>query len=371
MKFSVRDIRFQILAVVALLLMIGLVFIYNTSVIQAMRLNKPEVYFFAKQFVSIIVGFLVMMAAYRVPLDFYKRNVRLIFLITLIALIVVFFMPQINGAKRWITFPFFSFQPSELAKFTVILYLAYYLDKKSDRMVEFVTGFLPATILIGILAALIIMEPDFGSTMLIVMVAFAMFLVGGARLSHIFGIVGIVLPILIATMLMGDYRRARILNFLDPWDDPQGVGYQLIQSLAAVGSGGFFGKGLGASTQKLSYLPEPHTDFIYAIIAEETGFIGALLVFLLVLFLFRRMLDVTFAQSDKFNKLLIFGLSFLLFVQSFIHIFVVLGVLPTKGLTFPLVSYGGSAIVIDLFFIGVILRAIEECGMVNKQLKAE
>lgn len=354
-----KDIRFQILSASVILIMIGLVFIYSTGSLQAIRLEKTETYFFLKQFVSVIVGFGALFIAYNIPLDFYRRRVALIFFITLLFLVIVFFMPSINGAKRWIPLPIFSFQPSELAKFTAVLYLAHYLDKKSDKMVDFMKGFLPATLLVGILAALIILEPDFGTTFIIVVVSFAMFLVGGAKLRHVFGMVGIVLPILMSALLFG-YRKGRLLSFLDPWGDRYGGGYQLIQSLAAVGSGGAIGKGVGNSTQKLFFLPEAHTDFIYAIIAEETGLIGAGLLFLLIVFLFRVTLKAAFNNDDKFKKLLIFGLSLMLFVQSFVHVFVVLGLMPTKGITLPFVSYGGSAMVFSLFFIGVILRSIEE-----------
>ena len=330
---NIKDIRFQILSICALLIMIGLIFIYNTSAPQAIRLEKHELYFFIKQFIHVIIGFIALMIAYKIPLEFYRRFVMPIFFITLLLLIVVFFMPGANGAKRWIYLPFVTFQPSEIAKFTVVLYLAHYLDKKNDKM---------------------------WATTLIVIVAFTMFIVGGARLTHIFGIIGIVLPVLVAALLAGEYRKARLLNFLDPWQDQYGVGYQLIQSLASVGSGGLFGRGLGNSTQKLFFLPEAHTDFIYAIIAEETGLIGASIVFLIIVFLFRKNLQAAFIHEDKFKRLLVFGLSFLIFVQSFVHVFVVIGLLPTKGLTLPFVSYGGSAIVVTMFFIGVILRSIDE-----------
>lgn len=354
-----KDVRFQILASCVALVMVGLIFIYSTGSMQAIRLGRSETYFFLKQFISVIVGFGALFLAYNIPVNFYRKNVMLIFFVTLVLLIAVFFMPSINGARRWILLPFFSFQPSELAKFTAILYLAHYLDKKSDKMVDFMKGFLPATLLVGILAALIILEPDFGTTFIIVIVSFAMFLVGGARLGHIFGVVGIVLPILMSALLFG-YRKGRLLSFLDPWGDRFGGGYQLIQSLAAVGSGGVIGKGVGSSTQKLFFLPEAHTDFIYAIIAEETGLIGAGLLFLLIVFFFRATLRSAFENKDKFKKLLVFGIALMLFVQSFVHVFVVLGLMPTKGITLPFVSYGGSAMVFSLFFVGIILRSIEE-----------
>ncbi len=354
-----RDIRVQILGTCALLIIVGLVFIYSTGSVQAMRLERSEMFFFFKQFISVILGFIVMFVAYHIPLEFYRRNVVLIYFITIVLLLVVFMMPEINGARRWIVLPMYSFQPSELAKFTAVLYLAHYLDKKNDAMSKFGKGFLPATILVGILASLIMLEPDFGTTVIIVVVSFAMFLVGGARLIHIFGVVGIVLPILASALLFG-YRKGRLLSFLDPWGDRYGGGYQLIQSLAAVGSGGFFGKGVGSSTQKLFFLPEAHTDFIYAIIAEETGLIGAGILFLLVVFFFRASLRAAFNHEDKFRRLLIFGISLVIFMQSVMHVCVVLGLMPTKGITLPFVSYGGSAMLVSLFFVGVILRSIEE-----------
>ena len=359
-KIDVRDIRFQILGICTLLIMLGFIFIYNASIPYANRLGRGDMYFFIKQFVSVIVGFMALFTAYKIPLNFYRKHVMLIFAVTLLLLIVVLFMPALNGAKRWISLFSVTFQPSEIAKFSVVLYLAHYLDKKDNRMWDLMTGFLPATLLVGLLAALIIIEPDFGTTMLIVIVAFSMFLVGGARLMHIFGIVGIVFPILIAVMFVEDYRKARFFSFLNPWEDRFGIGYQLTQSLMSTGSGGLMGKGVGNSIQKLSFLPEAHTDFIFAIIAEETGIIGATCVLFLILYLFNKQLSVAYMHKDKFRRLLVFGLSLMFFVQSFVHAYVVLGMLPTKGLTLPFISYGGTAIVMSMFFIGVILRSIEE-----------
>ena len=356
---NLRDVKIQILITSALLVMIGLAFIYTTGSVQSVRLGKNELYFFVKQFISVGIGFLLLVMAYNTPISVYRKNVMLIFFITLVLLVAVYFMPAINGARRWIVLPIYSFQPSELAKFTAVLYLAHYLDKKTTKMIDFAKGFLPATLLVGLLASLILFEPDLGTTVIIVTVSFSMLLAGGARLLHIFGMVGLVLPILMSMMLFG-YRRGRILSFLDPWEDRFGVGYQLIQSLAAVGSGGPIGKGVGNSTQKLFFLPEAHTDFIFAIIAEETGMIGTSIITVLILFLFRVQLKAAFDHKDRFHRLLIFGLALTFFMQSFIHIFVVLGLLPTKGITLPFVSYGGSAIVFALFSIGVILRSIEE-----------
>ncbi len=354
-----KDVRVQLLSTSILLALIGLVFIYSTGSVQAMRLERTETYFFLRQFAHVIIGLGAMIVAYNIPLSLYRRLVVPIYFFTLVLLFIVLFMPEINGASRWLKLGPVTFQPSEMAKFTAILYLAHYFDKKSDRVGELFKGIMPATIMVGILAAFIILEPDFGTTFIIVVVACGMFIVGGARPMYFFGLLGIVIPVLASALLFG-YRKGRVLSFLDPWGDRYGVGYQLIQSLAAVGSGGFFGKGVGNSTQKLFFLPEAHTDFIYAIIAEETGLIGAGAIFLLVVFFFKKTLDIALAQEDKYRKLLVVGIGLTIFIQSVIHVFVTLGLAPTKGLTLPFVSYGGSAMLINMFFLGVILRAANE-----------
>ncbi len=268
---ELRDNRLLILVIISMLVMGGLIFILSAGSMQAISLGRQELYFFQKQMVSIIVGFFAMYTAYKVPLASWRKYVIPLYFITLILLVMVFFYRPINGAHRWLLLPGFSFQPSELAKFTLVLYLAHYLEKKEDMLKDFSKGFLPASILLGLIGALILSEPDFGTTFLMIAILLAMFLIGGASIKHIGGMLGFISPILIAGMMMG-YRKARLLSFLDPWADQYRTGYQLIQSLAAVGSGKVFGKGIGNSSQKLHFLPEAHTDFIYAIIAEETGF---------------------------------------------------------------------------------------------------
>jgi cell division protein FtsW len=226
-------------------------------------------------------------------------------------------------------------------------------------MADFSRGFLPATIMVGTLAALIMLEPDFGTTVLISAVAVTLFIVGGAKGRHIVGILGFLLPLFIASLFLG-YRRGRLLMFLDPWADRFGVGYQLVQSLSAVGSGGIHGKGIGNSTQKLFFLPEAHTDFVYAIISEETGLLGAIGVALAMVLFFRIAINAALRHTDRYKRLVLIGVSCMLFYQTIINVWVVLGVLPTKGITLPFISYGGSALMIALFFVGILLRGIEE-----------
>jgi cell division protein FtsW len=354
-----KDARFQLIFLTFCLVMVGMTFVYSAGSLQALRLNKVDTYFLMKQLISFSMGLIALVIAYKTPLDFYRRNVVPIFFITLALLIAVFFQRPINGANRWILLPFFSFQPSEVAKFTVVLYLAHYLDKKYERMTDFTRGFLPAMIMVGSLTALILLEPDFGTTFLIMLVAFTLFIVGGMKTRHIVGLLAFVVPILMSSLLFG-YRKGRLLVFLDPWADRFGSGYQLVQSLAAVGSGGFLGRGVGNSTQKLFFLPEAHTDFIYAIIAEEWGFIGAMLVLVAIIAFFRIAIKSALAHRDRYKKLLLMGLTCTIFYQSVINIGVVLGMLPTKGITLPFISYGGTALLTYMFFLGVILRGVEE-----------
>lgn len=356
---ELRDNRFKILLIISVLTIGGLIFILSAGSMQAISLGKRELYFFQKQMVSVIVGFFAMYTAYKVPLSAWRKNVPLLYFLTLILLVAVFFYRPINGAHRWLLLPGFSFQPSELAKFTLILYLAHYLEKKEDKLKDFSKGFLPASILLGLMGALILSEPDFGTTFLMIAILLAMFLIGGASIKHIGGMLGFISPILIAGMMMG-YRKARLLSFLDPWADQYKTGYQLIQSLAAVGSGELFGKGLGNSSQKLHFLPEAHTDFIYAIIAEETGLVGAVFFIVLFALLFHVCVKVAKMHTNKFKRIFTFGLAYCLVVQACLHIGVVTGALPTKGIGLPFVSYGGSSMIVSLFMVGVLIRSAEE-----------
>ncbi|MCD8568527.1 MAG: putative lipid II flippase FtsW [Geovibrio sp.] len=359
--FQIKDERLQILIIASVLITMGLIFVFSAGSIQALRLEKNELYFFNKQLLAVFIGLGLMYGAYSIPLKTWRRFVPALYFLTLILLISVFFFPKLNGSHRWILLPGFSLQPSELAKFTCILYLAHYLDKKEGRLNDFTTGFLPASIMLGIIGALILSEPDYGTTLLIICVSFTLFLIGGAHMRHIIGVIGFIAPIITAGLLMG-YRRGRIMSFLDPWEDRYGTGYQLVQSLTAVGSGGIFGKGVGNSSQKLYFLPEAHTDFIYAIIAEETGLVGSLAVLVIVTVFFIISVKVALKHKELFYKLLTFGLAFSLFVQALLHISVVTGLLPTKGIGLPLVSYGGSNMMISLLMVGVLLRSAEEAG---------
>ncbi|MGE4317611.1 MAG: putative lipid II flippase FtsW [Deferribacterales bacterium] len=356
---DIRDNRLKILIITSFLVILGLIFLLSSGTMVALSLGKQELYFFQKQLISVLVGCFIMYSAYRVPLNTWRKLTPVFYFATLIMLVTVFAYRPINGAHRWVLLPGFSLQPSELAKFTVILYLAHYLDKKEDKLKDFAKGFLPASIMLGLIGALILMEPDFGTTFLLITVLLAMFIIGGASIMHIGGVLGFIAPILIAGLMMG-YRKARLLSFLDPLEDRYGVGYQLVQSLAAICSGGLFGKGLGNSSQKLHFLPEAHTDFIFAIISEETGLWGAFGIMILFGLLFYVLIKVAKSHEDKFKRLLTFGMAYTMIIQAILHVGVVSGALPTKGIGLPYMSYGGSSMIFALFMTGVLLRSAEE-----------
>lgn len=359
MTLAFRDNRVRLIVLCSVLLLTGLIFVFSAGAMQSERLHIGDLYFFKKQVVSIGIGFAAMYVAYKIPLKTWRTLLPFLYFGTAAALLTVFLFKPLNGAHRWIVLPGFNIQPSELAKFTVVLYLAHYLEKKEDKLKDFGKGFLPASIMLGILGACIIREPDYGTTILIICIGFTMFLIGGASLKHIFAVIGFIAPI-IAVGLMSGYRRDRILTFLDPYADAGEKGYQLIQSLTAVGSGGIFGKGLGNSTQKLYFLPEAHTDFIYAIIAEETGIIGSMLLVGVIAAFFITVVKVALKHENKYKRLLTFGLGYCLLIQGLFHIAVVTGMLPTKGIGLPFISYGGSNMVFSLFMTGVILRSAYE-----------
>lgn len=304
------------------------------------------------------IGLCVMFVTMRISPRVYKKLVYPAYILGIIILVLVL-VPgigkQVGGATRWIDFGFFSFQPSEFAKFFLILYLAHSLTKKADRMDTFAVGFVSHGVLGGVYIALIILEPDFGLAAIILVLLFSMLFVGGARLRYL-ATAGLFALLFTAwAILSHDYRVNRILSFLNPWQDPLGAGYQAVQSFTALGLGGLTGTGLGNSTQKLFFLPEAHTDFIFSIIGEELGLIGVVAVITFYGFLLFRGLRVSVRAPDKFMCYLAFGCIILITLQAATNMAVAVGLVPTKGLTLPFISYGGSSLVSSLGAIGVIL----------------
>ncbi|WP_305044200.1 putative lipid II flippase FtsW [Geoalkalibacter sp.] len=360
-----REFDTTILLLAVVLTCFGVVMVYSSSSIMAAKRFGDDFFFLKRQGIFAVAGFALMAAAMYIDYRFWRRLTVVVMTVAVILLVVVLIPgvgANVGGASRWLRLPGFSVQPAELAKLAMVFYLAHSLARKKDKMKSFKLGFLPYMLVLGCLLGLLLLQPDLGSAMVIAGVSMAMLMVGGARLSYLFSVALLALPVLYMAIMQVDYRRRRILAFLDPWEDPYNTGFQIIQSWTAFGLGGVLGKGLGEGQQKLFYLPEAHTDFIFSVVGEELGFIGVLIVAAMFLVLCLRGLRIAQQASDDYGRHLAFGLTFLIGLGAFINMGVVLGLLPTKGLALPLLSYGGTSLLTTLFAIGVLLNISRQSG---------
>ena len=335
----------------------GWVVLYSASALMAEAKFGDQYFFLKKQIVWSAIGLAGLLAASRIKLSWVQRAARPAFLGSLVLLVLVLVAGhEVMGAKRWLKFGFIGLQPSEFAKLGVVLFLADALDRKKSRLSDFVHGYAPAMAAAGLAAGLIMLEKDLGTPFLIFLVAGGMVYLGGARHRHLLATVLASIPFLYLAIFHVAYRRQRFLAFLDPWKEAQGAGYQLVQSLLALGSGGFWGKGSGESTIKLLYLPEAQTDFIFPILGEEFGFIGAAAVTLLFLWMVFRCLKAAREATPWFDALLAGGVGMWLGAQVVINLAVVTGLMPTKGMPLPLISFGGSSMIVLLVALGLVLN---------------
>ncbi len=350
----------QTLLVSALALVaLGLTMIFISSTVMAQTQYQDPYYFIKRQGFYVVLGLVCLLLGRNINYHRYQRYTYHILLIAAFCLLLVF-MPgiggKVRGAARWLRLGPLTLQPSEFAKLAMVLFLAYSLSRKQDKMQHFTIGFLPHMIVAGIFIALIGKEPDFGTAITLAAIVFTMLFVGGTRLTHILmavgggGLLGFV-------MVMRDPKKfGRILSFLDPWKYGQDVGYQLKQSLLAIGSGCLWGLGPGQSRAKLFYLPDAHTDFILSIFSEELGFLGFLLVLALFAILVSRGIVVSLRAKDDFGTYLALGLSLMIGLPAVINMGVVSGCLPTKGLSLPFLSYGGSSLLVNLLAVGILMN---------------
>jgi cell division protein FtsW len=257
---------------------------------------------------------------------------------------------------RWLKIQSFSFQPSEFAKLGLIIFLAYFLTKKEEKIRSFSFGFLPTVVLSGIVIALVAKEPDFGAALFLTVMVFLLLFVSGARLIYVAGAFLLIAPVAYYFLMNTAYRYKRLMSFIRPWEDSTGTSFQIIQSFLSFGSGGLFGLGLGEGRQKLFFLPAPHTDFIFSIIGEELGLVGAIIVVVLFFILTLRGVQIGLSLEDRFGAYLALGITLMISLQAVINMGVVLGLLPTKGLTLPLISYGGTSLVANLLGVGILLH---------------
>ena len=349
------------------LLMWGLVMVYSASV--AMPDNPKfaryaHTHFLLRHVLSLAVAVAVAVLAFQLPMAVWEKLAPWLFIASLVLLVLVlvpFIGKGVNGARRWISLGFMNFQPSELAKFATVLYAADYMVRKMDVKERFFRAVIPMAIAIGIIGLLLLAEPDMGAFMVISVIAMGILFLGGVNARMFFVISAVVIGAFALMIMTSDWRRERIFAYLDPWSDKYslGKGYQLSHSLIAFGRGELFGVGLGGSIEKLHWLPEAHTDFLMAVIGEEFGLIGVLTVIALFMWMTRRLMHIgrqSIALDRLFAGLVAQGVGIWIGFQTFINIGVNLGALPTKGLTLPLMSYGGSAILMNLIALAVVLR---------------
>jgi cell division protein FtsW len=364
-RFSAFD---QPLVFVTLALMLwGLVMVYSASIAMPDNpkfIHYSQTHFLVRHVISLAVGLVVAMMAFQVPLETWERMAPWVFVVSLVLLIAVlipFVGKGVNGARRWISFGGMNFQPSELAKFGVLLYAANYMVRKMEVKEKFFTSVAPMAIAVGLVGSLLLAEPDMGAFMVIAVIAMGILFLGGVN-ARMFFLIALILVFAFALIIFfSDWRRERIFAYLDPWSDKysMGKGYQLSHSLIAIGRGEIFGVGLGGSVEKLHWLPEAHTDFLLAVIGEEFGFVGVMCVIGLFMWLTRRIMYIgrqAIAMDQIFAGLFAQGVGVWVGFQSFINMGVNLGALPTKGLTLPLMSFGGSAILVNIVAIAVVLR---------------
>ncbi len=365
MKFQFSSLktrkRFDPLILVSTLLLIciGIVMSYSASAIIAMEKFGDHLFFLKRQVLWIGLGSILMVVVMILDYENLKKMTLPLFAVSLIFLVLLLFpvfSREIGGARRWIVLGPISFQPSELAKISLILYMAHTLTRKVEKLRDFTVGYLPNVIVVGVFAVLIALQPDLGTAILITLVIFMLLYVAGVKMKHIFYSLLFSLPVVAYAVLSVPYRKRRILAFLDPWEDPMDSGFQIIQSLYAFGRGGFSGLGLGNGKQKLFYLPEPHTDFVFSVIGEELGFIGVVFVLLCFTIFVWRGLRIALKIDDPYGCYLATGFSLLIGIQALINIGVVIGVLPTKGLPLPFISVGGSSMIVSMISAGILLN---------------
>ena len=336
----------------------SVVMVYSASALVALERFQQPYLFVTRQLMWATVGIAVLSIVMRIDYRTYKNDKLIWALLGMVGLmlVAVLFARPINGTRRWIGIGGLGIQPSELAKLAAIIFTALVLERRRHRINEVNYSLLPIGVIVGGLAGLIMLEPDFGTAVSLLAVIGVMVFAAGFSYRYLAGAVLLALPALYVILMQAGYRRRRLLTFMDPWADPLGDGFQIIQSLIAVGTGGVFGKGLMAGVQKLFYLPEPHTDFIFAVISEETGLIGASIVVLCFCVIGWRGLRTALRAPDAFGAYLALGITLMLVLQAFFNISVVLGLVPTKGIPLPLVSNGGSSMLMNLLAVGVLLN---------------
>ncbi len=354
-----RGLDLLLLLAIFGLLGVGLVIVYSSSAVFAQAKYGAASFFLRRHLIYVTLGLVALYIGWRIDYRLYQRWVYVLLggtVLLLAALLVPGLGTRVDGATRWFHLAGISIQPSEPAKFALVVYLAYSLAKKRETIRSFSVGFLPNLLVSGLMCVLIVRQPDLGTTAVLGIITLLMLFVAGTKISYLLICVLGAAPIVYQLIVGTPWRLRRLLAFLDPWAYRQDAGYQISESLISIGSGGLYGRGIGEGLQKLFFLPAAHTDFIFAITGEELGFVGLCVVALLFGVILLRGLRAVLGASDRFGAYLAFGITALFVLQAALHMSVVLGLVPTKGITLPLMSYGGSALVTVLFCMGVLLN---------------
>lgn len=348
-----------LLLVTLILVTVGAAMIYSSSSIMTMEKYDDGLFYIKRHLFFVFAGLMAMMTMTKVP---YESLQKLAYpaVIFSIALLLLLFVPHLGikrgGATRWLNMGLFQFQVAELVKVVMVIFLAHLLTRKAQHLKKFSRGVLVPLSVTAVIMGLILKQPDLGTVIIIASILLLMLSLAGSRFTHLLFLFASFIPALVWLIMHKSYRMARLTAFLNPWKDADNTGFQLIQSLLSFGSGGVFGRGIGDGMQKLFYLPEPHTDFILAVIAEESGFIGVTIVIIMFIFFLLRGFMIAFRAPDLFGTLLAAGLTMLIAMQAFINIAGVMGLIPLKGLTLPFLSYGGTSFVMSMVIVGILLN---------------
>lgn len=346
------------------LLVFGLVMLSSAGIAISQRFGDPYYFFKHQLFYGVLPGLALMYFVQKIDYRFWKKFAFMFFVANLLLLVLVFipgFGLRFQGASRWISLGWFSFQPSEMLKLSIILYLAAWLESRREKGADFFEGFLPFLAIVGTVGYLIIKQPDMGTLGVIVLIAMSIYFMFGAKFGHLAAMLGLGTLAFTALVKFESYRMSRLLVFLHPELDPRGIGYQINQALLAIGSGGIFGLGLGHSRQKFNYLPEPVGDSIFAIIAEEIGLIGAAALVILFVVFAMRGLKIAKNAPDVFGRLVAVGITSWIIFQSLINISAISGLIPLTGVTLPFISYGGTSLVFSMVAVGILLNISRKC----------
>jgi cell division protein FtsW len=352
--------------IVVVLAGFGVVMVYSASAILATDRFHDPYFFLRRQCFWALIGLGVLWGVMSVDYRRWRRFV-LPLLVVSVGLLILVLVPsvgqEINGTRRWLRWGPISLQPTELAKLALVLYLADFLARRQDSIKSFRRGFAPPLLVTGLMAGLVLRQPDLGSSVALAAVVLCMLYVAGARHVHMALVGAAAVPIIALAVTGASYRLRRVFAFLDPWADPRGAGFQIIQSYLALGGGGLSGRGLGESKQKLFYLPEPHTDFIFAIVGEELGFVGAVCLVGLFGLLLWRGIRIGLRVTEPFGALVAIGVTAMLATQAMVNLGVVVGLLPTKGLPLPFVSFGGSSLLVGMASVGLLLSISQHASL--------